>query len=143
MFNNCNQMECLIEIIWQTLLLFFSTKLQSFWDTTIIIEINVTFMRSMSSNVRSSRKAFFDHDFGYSFPFHFPPNKRGKKKRRMNNQSRGQKLCLSARSIRPWHIICIRNKYSSFKLYWWSPGTISFIYKQLTHKSRMDTNFLI
>ena len=34
----------------------------------------------------------FDHDFGY--PFLFPPNKRGKKKWRMNNQRLGQKTKL-------------------------------------------------
>ena len=35
---------------------------------------------------------FFYHDFCYSLsPFLFPPNKRGKKKRRINNQRRGKK----------------------------------------------------
>ena len=41
----------------------------------------------------------FDHDFDYSFPlFSSLLKKSGKKKRRMNKQSRGKKACLSARS---------------------------------------------
>ena len=37
-----------------------------------------------------------NHDFGYNFPFLFPPKKRGKKKRRMYSQNRVFKPCLSA-----------------------------------------------
>ena len=41
----------------------------------------------------------FDHNFCYSFYFLLPPFLVGKRKGDKNNQSRGQKSCLSARSI--------------------------------------------
>ena len=41
----------------------------------------------------------FDHDFGYSFPFIFPPKKRGQKKMRMESKNLDRKSCLSARSF--------------------------------------------
>ena len=67
----------------------------------------------------SSRKAlFFITTFVILLPFLFPPNKRGKKKRRMNDQSRGKKWCVSARSTFLWtnFCLCLLNTSDSLKL---------------------------
>ena len=48
---------------------------------------------------RAERHCFLPRLCLFFSPFLFPPIKRGRKKRRMNNQSRSQKQCLSARSF--------------------------------------------
>ena len=53
----------------------------------------------MLINSNEQKGMAFDHNFGYYFTLFSSLLKKGKKKRTMNIKNRGQKSCLSARSI--------------------------------------------
>ena len=87
----------LIELKKRTMVINIYKKL--FLNHSIRVKLDyTTFLISLWRD-RAERQDFYLRLWLFFSPFLFSPKKRWKRKRRMNSKTRGQKSCLSARSI--------------------------------------------